>query len=283
MRPALVCLLLGVSASALAQPLSVPESETFALDGPSGTYEITVTLPPGYDASSPERYPTLYALDGWWLREMVTGIARVAAISSQTNVQPVVLVSIGLDGDEDAWTTQRNRDLTPSPYQSPVPGMTMSFGGIVLDSAGTGGAAAFLAFLMDDLFPRVEAGYRADPAQRGILGHSFGGLFGAWMLGHQPEVFDRYLLISPSTWWRAGEVMIGGFAEARQLDRRVFLAVGEAEDRILTRGVDAFRDALATDAVAITQRMYPDATHTSVLPRAIWDGFVALYGQPDAR
>lgn len=278
MRTALAALLLGFSAPAVAQaPLSVPDNDTFALDGPSGTYEITVTRPPGYDASASHRYPVLYYLDAWWLRDMVTGIARVAAISNQTEVQPVVLVGIGFDGDEAAWTAQRNQDLTPSPYRSPFPGVTMSFGEVPLDSAGTGGARTFLAFLESDLFPRIEASYRVDPAQRGLLGHSFGGLFGAWMLAHQPEVFDRYLLISPSTWWRQGDMMDRGFSTARQLDRRVFLAVGEAEDRILTRGVDALREALAADSISVSDRSYPDATHTSVLPRAIWDGLETLY------
>ena len=169
LRTASLAFLLILSGPAFAQALEVPESESFALDGPSGTYEITVTRPVGYDATSPERYPVLYYLDAWWLREMVTGVALVASLHRQTDVEPVVLVGIGFDGDLSAWSMQRYLDLTPGLYQSPFNGLDLPVGGVWLDSTNTGGADAFLRFLESDVLPRVEAGTHVDPERRGLL------------------------------------------------------------------------------------------------------------------
>ena len=79
-------------------------------------------------------------------------------------------------------------------------------------------------------------------------------------------------------WWRKGEVLDRGFAEAGRLDRRAFVAVGTSEGATMVRGVRELADALVDDSVAVVGRSYPKATHGSVLPRAIWDGFEALYG-----
>lgn len=282
MRRLLASVLIALAGPAFSQtPLAVPESESFALDGPSGTYEITVTRPPGYDASSPDRYPALYYLDAWWLRDLVTGTARVAALSG-AEVEPVVLVGIGFEGDLEGWRRQRALDLTPGFYQSPFIGFDdVPVSGLRLDSTNTGGLDGFLAFLESEVFPRVEADYAIDPARRGVLGHSLGGLFGAWVLSHRPELFDRYLLISPATWWRQGEAIEPGFSAAGALDRRVVVAVGASEGFIMVGTKRALTEALLADTVAVTEREYPDRTHASVLGPAIWDGLAALYGPPD--
>jgi len=71
--------------------------------------------------------------------------------------------------------------------------------------AGEGGAAAFLAFLSDELVPFVERGFRTAD-ERAIAGYSFGGLFALYALLAHPGLFDRYLVCSPSLWWGGGVI-----------------------------------------------------------------------------
>ena len=110
----------------------------------------------------------------------------------------------------------RRRDYTPV-AQGPV---------------GYGGASAYQAYLRTVVLPHVEAHFATDPRQRYFWGHSYGGLLGAHILFTQPDMFQTYMLGSPSFWF--GDGAIYGFEEAyaaanRRLDARVLLYVGGAE------------------------------------------------------
>jgi predicted alpha/beta superfamily hydrolase len=63
------------------------------------------------------------------------------------------------------------------------------------------GAHDYLAFVERELIPYIEARYRADPQRRALGGHSLGGLFGAYALLTKPELFQHYILSSPSLWF----------------------------------------------------------------------------------
>jgi predicted alpha/beta superfamily hydrolase len=72
--------------------------------------------------------------------------------------------------------------------------------GMPREKVRSGGAPAFLRVLREEILPFVEETYRTSE-DRGIAGHSFGGLFAAWMLLEAPDLFRRYGLNSPSLWW----------------------------------------------------------------------------------
>ncbi|MEM1055332.1 MAG: alpha/beta hydrolase-fold protein [Bacteroidota bacterium] len=270
----LVFLLAAASTNAQTEPLAIPGSETFTLASEAETYRIHVVLPPNYSTSATP-YPVLYYADAWWLTEAVAGIHRIAAISQSAEITPVILVGVSIDGDGAAWNAQRNRDLTPSPFRPPE-GVMLRVWGAMLDSTNTGGAPAFADFLRETLMPTIEAEYNARASDRGWLGHSFGGLFGAWALQTQPDLFDRFLLISPSVWWNQGEVVEAGF-EARRA--RVFISYGTAENRPITNWTPRLADTLTEAGLSPTLRAYEGGDHHSVLPSSIWDGLVALYGE----
>lgn len=164
---------------------------------PSGaSYTLNVLLPPGHDTSS-AGLPVLYYLDAWWWGQLLESLYRMTALATPVRVAPVIVVGIAVSGDADAFNRARNRDFTPSPYQPIAPGVTMRTGHVILDSAGTGGAREFLAFMEREVIPAIEKRYRVHPGDRGIAGHSYGGLFAAWVQRNRPEVFQRYLLVSP--------------------------------------------------------------------------------------
>ncbi|OZC03946.1 alpha/beta hydrolase [Rubricoccus marinus] len=287
MRLALVILAL-VATSARAQtepagsapePLAIPGAETFTLDAPAQTYRIHVTLPEGYrETGAP--HAVLYYADAWWLTEAVAGIRRLADLAESTDIEPVILVGIGMDGEPRAWNAQRNRDLTPSPTQF-AGGGGFPIGGVIMDSTNTGGAPAFLRFIQDRLAPRIEAHYNASATRRGWLGHSLGGLFGAWAAQARPDAFERLLLISPSAWWNNGEVVEAGFTAPEAQDARVFLAYGIEEGNLLRTWAPPLADAMEAGGFPVTRRVYEGAGHHSILPQAIWDGLVALYGEAE--
>jgi predicted alpha/beta superfamily hydrolase len=54
-----------------------------------------------------------------------------------------------------------------------------------------------VSVLRDEIIPLVERSYRITD-DRGIMGHSLGGLFAAYALFEAPDLFRRYGILSPS-------------------------------------------------------------------------------------
>ncbi len=174
------------------------------------TYRIQVVVP-DRPAASEDGYPTVYLLDGDWVLPALTG--RYVALMDRGEIPPVVLVGIGHTG-KDA----RQRDYTPTDALGP----------------GSGGGAAFQAFLRGELIPFVEEHYPVSPRRerRCIVGHSFGGLSVLDTFLRQNDLFHGYGAASPSLWY--GDGVLFGF-EQQSAERtptpsgRVFIGFGTLE------------------------------------------------------
>ena len=285
-RVYVLALLLGCTVVQLyAQPVDTTAYGALThwevVTAPSGqTYTLDITMPPDYAAG--QRYPVVVYLDAWWLRDVVRGAYGMAWTTGKS--ESIVLVGIAALGDEDTWHRQRNADYTPTPYRPLAPGLTMNVGTVPIASASTGHANRFMAFLEATVFPLVEQQYNGSSTNRGLIGHSLGGLFGLWALQAHPDLFAKVAMIAPSAWWNKGE-WIGKTLDERLHQnehlRAVHLSVGEAEQRLMRRPVtrlDEHLRALAPERFRYRYRIYPDADHTAVVPRAVYDSLVWLYG-----
>lgn len=142
------------------------------------SYDVFVSLPEDY-ATSGRTYPVLYVLDGWHF-PLMAFIQENNLYSKR--MPPVIIANIGQSPAAEAMAL-RARDFSPTPI-SRVP--------------GSGGAAAFLDFLEHELIPLIDRTYRTNPADRGLLGHSMGGLFGLYALAERPALFQRIVAASPA-------------------------------------------------------------------------------------
>ena len=179
--------------------------------------------------------------------------------------------------------------------------------GAVLPS---GGAAAFLAFIVEELQPWVAARFPVG-TDAVYAGHSLGGLFGAFTMFERPATFRGYALASPSIWWDDREVLQREAAYAAghdDLDATVVVTVGGQETPAgreraagqlpafarrppLASPHDLVADA-ATFVDSLAGRGYPslrvhhrtlvDEHHTTVPPVAIGHGLRVLFGAPGA-
>lgn len=140
------------------------------------TYDIKVGLPANYDPSV-EKYATIYVLDGEENFDFVSNQCK--EISDKNAVEQVLVVGIGYGKD-------RSIDYTPTKI-----------------SSETGGAPEFLNFIKTQLIPEMEEQFGVDTTRssRVILGHSYGGLFGANVFCVDNELFGNYILLSPSLWF----------------------------------------------------------------------------------
>jgi predicted alpha/beta superfamily hydrolase len=275
---------IAVGASANAQPgnaFSAYPAETFDLRSSINhlEYRIFVSLPPNYSADS-ARYPVIYVLDGNLNFPVVTTVARSLQVGDA--MARVVIVGVGYpDGPNGG--TRRRMDLTTSSD----PGMDSLDRRQYLGPLDTttklpsGGAPAFLQTLRRDIIPFVDRKYRTT-SDRGVLGHSFGGLFAVYALIVAPDLFSRYGILSPATWWGNND-MLAKLAKENaprtQPGARAFVAVGASEDAGMLAQADSVAAIVSRvygPRVALAARHLP-GNHISVFPEAVTSGLPYLY------
>jgi uncharacterized protein len=229
---------------------------------------------------------------------IASGIARAMQMLAFGLIPPFICVGIGYPTDDflDVMAL-RTRDLTPTAGKlppSPIP----------MDKYGMGGAPALLNALVDEVCPAVEERFRSDREDRCLVGWSFGGLFGLHALFNRPEVFGRYILVSPSIWWNDEAILKDEESYASNHDdlaAKVFACVGEREEAAPSRmwppvpedtagfamtarmvsnldGLVARLRARRYESLELSHQVFADEHHTSVFPAALTRGLVKLYG-----
>ena len=239
-------------------------------------YELIVTLPINYNDD--KTYKVLYYLDGWWLSELVKGSYKINDLANE--MEEIILVGLSIKGDEDAWNKQRNKDYTPSIYDKEKMKISMKSGTVELDEETTGGAEEFIRFLKRVVFDEIESTYNIDKETRGILGHSFGGLFGYYCLINHTEIFKNYILISPSIWWNKSEFLTTENIKKIKRDVNIYLVVGKSESKMLISPIRKMTDELEeikNDRNRIESKEYEGMDHHSILPTGIYEGIEILY------
>lgn len=229
------------------------------------TFTISVQLPIRLKDGS-ERFPVLYVTDA------ITD-ARYASenfyMQWDGDIPRFIAVSIGYPTRTE-WQL-RDRDLTPTDT-GPVEGYTelIDFGSISFEGVRTGGAANFLKFICDELKPFIDKNYPTIPEDSGYVGHSYGGLFGLYVLLNEPTTFNRYILGSPSTWWDDEVIMkqaeaFGAFG--RTLDARLFMSAGalEEDEYHMVSNIRRLSTLLSNvRGLQIETYIFPDEPHMAV-------------------
>ncbi|MFV3131803.1 alpha/beta hydrolase [Niveispirillum sp. KHB5.9] len=180
------------------------------------TFDLYVRVPPGYTdpKNAGKRYPVLYMTDGGYTFPTAAGISALG--HSQKRLAEFIIVGIA-NATGEPPADARRRDLTPWASDS---------------QPGSGGAPAYLDFLVTEAMPVIEKTYRIDPARRTLVGQSYGGLFGLWVLFTEAQHFSSYILTSPSIWFKdyALVKLEGDFAKSnKDLKARLYMTTGQFE------------------------------------------------------
>lgn len=194
---------------------SLPRTSTVTLQdvNTKRSYDIYVQLPKKYDAS--KRYPVVYMTDAPYTFPIVTGAARYPMNFNRTDA--VIFVGIAWQRGHSGGLS-RQRDYTPTKSS---PGFK--------DPSGE--ADKHMAFIRDTVIQYVESHYSADVSRRTYVGNSFGGLFGGYILLHEPAMFTNYILGSPSFWWDNNYLLdrLSDTQFPKGLQANVFISVGSLE------------------------------------------------------
>lgn len=155
--------------------------EDFHFEGKN--YRIFVAAPRQKTTS---KYKVLYLLDG-------NAQFPLAVNLQNLDKNLPLIVGIGYPSDKAYPIAERTRDYTPF-----ADGKAFEQGG---------GAANFLRFITQKVKPYIAQHYDIDLNEQHFFGHSFGGLFGLYVLFNQPDIFQHYTIASPSLWWGNGVIV----------------------------------------------------------------------------
>jgi predicted alpha/beta superfamily hydrolase len=276
-----VAILAGAgSVSALQDSFSLAGTQIHPLPTAENdvNYELYIRVSPSCRRDTP--CPAVYMLDA----EYSFGLAALIAehLEDRGQLQPLILVGVSYQ-DKTQYRLNRSRDYTP---------VFVAEGGYGPSyQALSGGGNAFLDVLSEHIIPYVEQHFPASSTRRGLVGHSFGGLFTTYAMLERPDLFDRYLSVSPSYWY--GEHFILAHEQENHAPLthpiEVYFGVGELEERPGTARAmvsdmlhfAAQKSARGDENYRSTTEVIPGQTHASIFPLALSNGLRSLY--PPAR
>jgi len=227
------------------------------------TYHLYISLPQHYSSKDTTRYPVLYMLDGGWTFP-IAHAARIA-VDAVGGVENIIIVGI----------ESKDAKVDKNPYFRESLGLPEG-------SLSSGGGPVFLNVIRKEIIPFIEKEYKTN-SDRGISGHSFGGLFAGYCLLSAPDLFNRYGINSPSFWWNNEEMfnMEKTFSEHHQsLPVQIFMSCGSLEGELMVPVMTAFADSLRSrnyKGLNLTTHIFEDETHHSVIPAMISRTLTVLY------
>ncbi|HCS65062.1 MAG TPA: esterase [Cellvibrio sp.] len=255
---------------------SLPNSEVRTIHANSNKkdYELYIQLPSSYKNSTAS-YPLIIVNDAIYAFPMASGVMQF--MGGQV-IQEAVLVGISASKGDDRGVS-RTRDYTPTFSPMEKSGHSSA------SRLASGHAKEYVDFIADQVIPLMQKKYRIDSNNKIFVGHSFGGLLGSYILVNRPEVFDRYIIGSPSLWYDNKVIfeMEKKYAEKHKTLRAHVMIYADQNDSSLNNKQMA-DDALAFEK-ALRSRNYTglnlqveiikDENHHSVFPGLLSRGLMA--------
>jgi predicted alpha/beta superfamily hydrolase len=233
---------------------------------------LNIYLPAGYSRADSSRYPVIYLLDGSADEDFIHVVGLVQFNNSPwINRLPESIV-VGIAN------INRKRDFT---YPSSIEEDKKQF-------PGTGHSDKFIAFIEKELQPFIAKEYKVNDSKM-IIGQSLGGLLATEILMKKPELFNKYVIISPSLWWDNGSLFNQNprmLSERFSQNTGIYIGVGkeglspgntahvmEVDANLLAEKLKAGK----SKTVQVHFDYLPEEDHATITHQAIFNAFRLLY------
>ena len=242
-------------------PFSIGETIQFQSEILNETRTLNIYLPLGYSPDSAKTYPVIYLLDGTDNEDFIhiAGLVQFNSFSWINNIPETIVVGIA--------NVDRQRDFTHMPQNKEY-----------LENVPTGGGSEqFIQFIEKELQPFIAKQYKLS-GERTLIGQSLGGLLASEVLLRHPDLFENYLIISPSLWWD-DEFLLGVNSVSYSGSKKIYIAVG-AEGRIMKRVAKSLHKkikAIGHPKTELHYSYFKDLNHGDALHLSVYEGFVKLF------
>jgi predicted alpha/beta superfamily hydrolase len=248
-------------------------------------YQLYISLPKNYSTKDTITYPVLYFLDGEYAFPATRGTREVLDWGNE--IEDVIIVGIGSGLNFLSWYNDRFDDYTTSRDTVWENDAKYGINAILKGSLTTGGAADFLKSMKTEIIPFVDNNYKTN-ADRGITGHSVGGLFTAYCLINSDGYFTRFGISSPSFWWDNNKLLnqaVAQFRENKTWDipqTKIFISCAEYEGTRFIPAMQKIQRSLENadyKNIELSSQIFEGESHLSVWPANISKTLITLYGK----
>ena len=232
--------------------------ESFVLDE---TRDLNIYLPLNYSNDSLKTYPVIYLLDGSKNEDFIhiSGIVQFGSFSWINMIPESIVVGIG--------NVDRKKDFT-FPSQNKLDQK---------EFPTSGKSENFIAFIEQELQPFIDSNYRTTKIKT-IIGQSLGGLLATEILFKKPEIFDNYIIVSPSLWWN-DEKLLEEEPITYDSNKSIYIAGGKEGD-VMERTAKELFDKLKENQkenTALFYKFMEDKTHGDALHIAVYNAFEKIF------
>jgi predicted alpha/beta superfamily hydrolase len=219
--------------------------------------QINIYLPLDFDEDRKQTYSVIYLLDGGLDEDFVhlSGIVQFLSFPWIATLPPSILVGIE--------NVDRKRDFT---FPTTIPIDKKDF-------PTSGGSKKFIDFLKLELQPFIQNEYRGSETQT-IVGQSLGGLLATEVLFTQPDLFDNYVIVSPSLWWDQQSLLKMKTPSSVQ-EKALFIAVGKEGD-IMEDDAESLYEKVNMHENVYFQ-FFEAQNHGDVLHLAVYEAFERIF------
>ena len=243
------------------QPFSIGEIAQLHSDILGEDRTLNIYLPNDYSPDSAKTYPVIYLLDGSADEDFIhiAGLVQFASFPWIQIVPESIVVGISnVDRKRDfTYPTRNEKDKKDFPT--------------------TGGSANFINFIGNELQPYIQENYRVNDTKT-IIGQSLGGLLATEVLFKEPDLFDNYIIVSPSLWWD-DESLLQFEPVAYNSKKSIYVGVGK-EGEIMERTAKDLFLKLNNEKGNDTDIYYhflEKQEHGDALHLAVYDAFEKIF------
>ncbi len=234
-------------------PYSMGETLRFHSQILGETRVLNVYIPDSYEPDLAQGYPVIYVLDGSRDEDFLhlSGLVQFLSFPWVGALPPSLVVGIA--------NVDRRRDYT---FPTRVEADKKQY-------PTTGGSKAFIRFLQQEVIPLVDSLYSTGE-RRTLIGQSLGGLLATEILLEKPELFSRYMLVSPSLWWDQASILTRPVPSGKGAE--VYLMVGK-EGKDMVRPARKLARKLKPHH-QLSFQYYRRFNHGNILHQAVYDAFM---------
>ncbi|MCB0457304.1 MAG: alpha/beta hydrolase-fold protein [Flavobacteriaceae bacterium] len=249
-----------VSISQEKKPFSIGETLSFYSEILQEDRVLNIYLPNGYENSS-KQYPVIYLLDGSTDEDFIhiAGLVQFGSFSWINMIPETIVVGIA--------NVDRKKDFT---YPSTDKGYVKKY-------PMTGHSENFIQFLEVEVQPYIEKSYNVTE-EKTLIGQSLGGLLATEILFKKPDIFNNYIIVSPSLWYDY-ESLLKMTPKDYTSEKKIFIAVGE-EGEIMKRIANELYLKLKKINNHHTQLYFnflEEQDHGNVLHLAVYEAFEKMF------
>lgn len=263
----LVCPIIQGQEATEVTPLTIGQVVKFKSKVLSEDRELNVYLPASYKKSPKKKYPVIYVLDGSLDEDFIhiVGIAQFGSFSWIKMVPESIVVGIA--------NVDRKRDFT----------LPSSDALDQKEFPTSGGSAKFIKMLDEEVKPLIRKKYQTN-GTNAIIGQSLGGLLATEILFKHPDMFDTFIIVSPSLWWDKGSLLKSKVPEYKK-PVSVFIGVGK-EGEVMEGAAKKLSEKVESESnenLSHYFERFPELDHGDTLHLAVYKAFDLIYSEREPK